>query len=335
MRYGISYLAGAKYSQVVLDEHPDSWDAKIFAVTFGDAYAFADKLLSTGRCPNLWIQMLWDDNHSFGDKNIPDLIKLAKRYQQLQLKHKDKTIWLSPFCEHRLKNPDKYIEIVRTHAPSCRFFNSPEKRTGSFSTKYLNDIHNSDAPKAKVPYTFDYDGEDAFGANIEAHKNRFADCEVFFLWSPHLNLKYKLDDKTPRDQRKYRPKGKHIDALIYLTNSKGQTKLPPDYILKPVSEDTQGFTGRPDAKSNKVCFICPPNVKEIKLVAIGSNQVIDSAKNYGLYKDKKRYRYYTTLWGFEIAEKAKRITGDPRVRLFINGKEVGIVNTAFRDGSYR
>ena len=336
MRFGISYLAGAKFPQVVLDEHPNGWDAKIFATTFGDAYPLADKLLATGRCPNVWIQTLWDDDHSYGEKDIPVLQKVARKYQQLQLKHKDKTIWLSAFCEHRLKNPDKYIEIIRREAPSCRFFNSPEKRTGAFSKVYLNDIHNADAPKPpNRPYTFDYDGEDAFGADVESHKKKFADCEVFFLWSPHLNLKYKLDDKTPRDQRKYRPKGKHIDALIYLTTSKGKTKLPPDYILKPVSEDTQGFTGRPDAKSNKVCFICPPNVKEIKLVAIGSNQVIDSAKNYGLYKDKKRYRYYTTLWGFEIAEKAKRITGDPRVRLFINGKEVGVVNPAFRDGSYR
>lgn len=337
MRFGLSYLAGNRYQQVVLDEHPDSWDAKIFATTFGDAYAFADKLLSTGRCSNLWVQLLWDDDHSFGDRNIPELIKLARKYQALQLKHKDKTIWLSPFCEHRLKNPDKYLEIVHNNAPSCRVFNSPESATGkgSNSNIRLNDIHGSASKKPKGAYTFDYDGEDAFGADVESHKKKFADCEVFFLWSPHLNLKYKLDDKTPRDQRKYRPKGKHIDALIYLTTAKGQTKLPKDWILKPMAEDTAGFTGRPDAKSNKVVFICPPNAKEIKLVAVGSNQVIDTARNYGKFSDGKRFRYYTTLWGFEIAEKAKRITGDPRVRLFINGKEVGIVNCAFRDGSYR
>jgi hypothetical protein len=268
MEYGISYLGSAKYPQVVLDEHPQNWHAKIFAVTFGDAYKLADDLLSTGRCPAVWLQLLWSDTHSFGDSDIPAITKLSRKYQQLALKHKDKTIWLSPFCEHRLKNPDKYLEIVQRNAPSCRVFNSPESATGkgAYSKEYLNDIHGSKSRKPTGKYTYDYDGEDAFGADVEKHKKQFADCEVFFLWSPHLNLKYKLDDKTPREKRTYRPKGKHIDALIYLSNSKGQTKLPKDWILKPMAEDTAGFTGRPDAKSNKVVFICPPNTKEIKLV---------------------------------------------------------------------
>lgn len=38
MKFGISYLAGNKYQQIVLDEHPNGWAAKVFAVTFGDAF---------------------------------------------------------------------------------------------------------------------------------------------------------------------------------------------------------------------------------------------------------------------------------------------------------
>lgn len=335
MKYGISYLAGNKYQQVVLDEHPQGWDAKIFATTFGDAYQFAQKLLATGRVERLWVQLLWSDNHSFGDKNIPELIKLSKKWNQLATRNR---IALSPFCEHRLSNPDKYCDIVATHAPNCSVFNSPESATGkgAYSKKYLNDLHGS---KSKLPatglFTFDYDGEDAFGADIESHKKKFSGSETFFLWCPNFNLKYKLDDKTPRPKRKYRPLNKHVDAIVALHRDKGQTKLPKNWILKPVAEDTQGFTGKPDSKSNKVVFICPPNAKEIKLLAMTKNQVIDTAKNYGKFSDGKRYRYYTRQWGFEIAEKALRIGGDRRVRVFVNGKHVGTVNCAFRENGWR
>lgn len=337
MIYGIDYLAGVKYQKVILDEHPAGWGAGFFARTFGPALKTVDALLATGRCPAVRIQMLWSDTHQFSDSDIPALKKIAKQYEVLAKKYKTVRIYLSPFCEHNLKNPDKYLDIVKAHAPSCIPVNTIWK--GSLSKRYINEVHGNKSAVPKGHYFYSYDGQNALDADVENDKVKYKDAGIFFWWSYQCNGKKKEDDTTPRPDRKAWLSNKQADALIYMNRSREKVSIPKGWIWKSYAD--QQNTPASD-KDCKPVLITPPNLKfkEIKLVC-DNGQVIDRFGYYGPWKDHETekllgHRYYANLWGFELSDKAKKIQNESRVvDLICDNKKYGKINPAFRCGTYK
>lgn len=328
MIFGIDYLGGAKFEKVILDEHPAGWAAGFFANTFGDAFPVIKKLLATGRCPLVRIQLLWSDTHAFGDRDIAIITKEAKKCEALKQQFPDVVVEVSPFCEHNVKNPDKYLDIVVANAPSCRPVNTVWQ--GALSKKYKNEVHGNKKGVPAGSYNFSYDGQSCVDANVEADKKKYSGSEVFFFWAPQCNGKLKLEDKTPRPQRKAWPTSRQVDSWIALHHVKGETKLPRDWLYKSHSDQ---HTVPPSGKDQKPVWICPTKASEI-ILRTRNGQIIDRARYFGTFQGGG-YRYYHTDWGYLLAEKAKRIQGDPICEVVINGKVVGKINPAFRDGNYR
>jgi len=326
MRYGLDYLAGARYSDLILREHPEGWAAGFFANTFGNALPTVERLLATGRCPHVRIQLLWSDSHTFGDGDIPTIRRLARAYQALKGKYPSVTIELSPFCEHNLQNPDKYLEIVKNEAPDCVPVNVPWR--GAFSKRFKNEIHG-DHSKPQGAYNYSLDGMNGPDANITALKNAHASADVFFFWGIRMNGNYHMGAKVARPDRKGWPDSRYIDSLIALHKDKGQTNLPRGWLFKSHAENK----GTGDPRAEKPVWVVPVKARAIELRA-DNGQVIDSAKYYGPFADG-RHRYYCSDWGFLLAEKARRIHGHPRANVFVNGKRIGIIHPSFREGSWR
>lgn len=80
-------------------------------------------------------------------------------------------------------------------------------------------------------------------------------------------------------------------------------------------------------------MIAPIQTKQISIKA-RNGQVVGTMTYYGSYTDGRR-RYYANDWGYLIADKAKRIQGDKLCEVWANGKKVGVINPAFRDGEFR
>lgn len=334
--WGIDYLAGAKYPQVVIDEHPTGWAAGIFANTFGDYWKVMIPLLATGgRCPRVRLHAVWDDNHTYRPKDHNPIIrKEIRKAQELKAKFPEVEIQFSPFCEAKQGSPmDSIIGFCRkVGAEGLTLVAS--SLDGQQVNGALTEYHREySGPIGQSRFNFSWDGTTAFDDNVEKVKNKYRDADTMFLWSCHLSLKRKDDEKTPRPQRTYRPSGQHIDALVALHRPSGNVSFPSNWILKPVAEDSG------DEKSNHVCIIAPIDVPQMKLFDVAGNQVVATLKNYGRYKDKingKTYwRYYANDWGYLIAEKALRISNSRMVVLKAGGKQVGIVNPAFRAGIFR
>lgn len=331
--FGIDYLAGAKYAETVLDEHPNGWAAGFFANTFGDAFPLITRLLSTGRCPRVRIHAAWADDHRFKPEIHRKIIKQeALRAMALKSQFHQVDVQFSPFCElsGSREEAQAVIEIAASALSGSAVTMVSSTLQGYRVPGAITEIHGSKmkVPSPTIGFNFSFDGEDAFGSDVEHVKAKYTDASTFFFWSPHLNLKPKLDDKTPREKRRYRPQGKHIDALIALSRSSGACSLPKGWTLKPMSEDTG------DSKSNKVVVIAPIDIPQLKLRDLKSNQVMDTLTNYGPFSGGG-FRYYSTEWGFLIAEKASRISNDRRCALMRKDKQIGIVNPAFRCGTFR
>lgn len=343
MRLGLDYLGGAKFKKLIIDQHPMGWAGGIFAETFGDAYSVVDELLATGRCPHFRVQLMWSDVHSFGDKDIPTITRLAKRYNVLARKYPHVILELSPFCEYNgLPNIDKYLDIVKANAPQCVPIASPNKGNKNYSKRYRNEVHrDGGAIPSSGSYNFSYDGISAVDADIDADKLKYANCDLFFLWIPQMNGRRNSEDKTPRPQRKFFPDAKQLDSLIYIGNNlKGGTQFPAKWIGK--SHADQHKMPR-EPRASKPVYITPPNFKPKSIELRADNgQLVGRLTYGGEFRDKATnkllgYRYYSASgFGYEMSEKAKRLQkGKAICSIYADGKFCGTCNPAFRDGTFR
>jgi hypothetical protein len=326
--YGLDYLGLPKFVDLAVREHPAGWAAGCFANTFGNALPAVRRLLETGRCPLFRVHLLWSDTHSFGAAEIPTVRRLAREYEILKRAFPQVVIEISPFCEHNLTNPDQYLEIVASEAPSCVPVNTPYK--GAVSRKFKNEVHGSHAAP-RGGYNYSWDGTSCVDGDVEKSKETHKSAQVYFFWLPQFNLRKNTNDTTPRPERKAVPTSNLIDSVIYLHRTKGETSLNRRHIWK--SHADQHSVPVPEPRAHKPVFITPVDARRIELVA-DNGQVIAVMPRTSNFTDG-RPLYRLPEFGYVVAEKAIRIHGKPTVKLVANGKQIGVVNPAYRDGAYR
>ncbi len=309
----LDLLASAKYPNEALKFK--NYGIRGFATTFGDFYPVAEKLLKAG-LDHLGVDLLWSDTHSFGDANIPEIKKLSAKYQTLAEKYPGRYIELSPFTEHNLSNPDKYMDIAATEAPNCTIVNNPWK--GAFSKKYKNEIHGEHV-KPQGKYNYSFDGTECTNADVEAAKAAFHDCERFYMWSARFNLKWGMNDSTPRPLRKAYPTKEYIDSIVYLFGDRGFVDLPKGWLVKSHAEKHDAA----DNKGDKLLIISPVQTKEITLKR--NNKIIAVLPYYGAF-DGGGHRYYWKNFGYKAGA---------NLEVFIGSKKQGTINGGFRLGGFR
>lgn len=222
MIYGLDVLGLAKYPEII-KYWPNGYAAGVFASEFGDALRAVDKLLATGKCPVLRMQLIWSSTHSYGNKDIPEIKQQSHRYELLAQKYKKVKFYISPFCESNVASPDKYLDLAQKYAPSCTIVNSIWK--GGLSKKYINEVHGSNAKALKGKYIFSADGNSSNNSDMEKIKATHKNAELFFLWTASCNGKGKdqwgKDEKPiPPKLRKIWPTQNHIEAIKWLTTNK-------------------------------------------------------------------------------------------------------------------
>ena len=338
MLYGLDLLGAAMFSDVAIREFPQGWALGVFAREFGDAFPTVKRIVESGRCPHVRIQLTWSrNNHVYDDTHFAIAKAEAARYERLAVANPSVKFELSTFCEHNLQNPDRYHDEIARIAPHCTIVNSPWQ--GAMSKKYKNEVHGGKAaPRGK--YNFSFDGTGCVDADIPKFRARHKNSEVFFFWTYQFNGKRNgatLDDNgkplpyIPPTERKFWPTEDLIDSVIYLHKPKGKPKLDSKTIHKSHSDQQNP---EPKGRELKPVIITPSKSSRLEYVA-KNGQVIGTAPYYDTYK-KGGHRYYAQAMGFQLAEKARRIqNGDPVVRLRQGNKILGTVNPAHRQNDYR
>jgi len=333
MIYGLDYLGGAKFGDLLVREHPEGWAAGFFANTFGNAWPVIEQLLATGRCPRVRIHAIWDDAHKYNPRvHDPVINKELQRANTLKAKFPNVHVQFSPFCEHTIKGQQLKDLLNRCGDASrnVEIVNCPY--TGDLSERFMNEVHGSHAvPAPKFgAYQYSYDGTSCVDADVEKDKAKHQRAQVFYFWHPAFNGKLNGNDKTPRPQRKAWPTAQLIDSIIYLHRPAGEVRLDSKHIWKSHADR---HSTPPEPRAYKPVFITPVKAKRVELVA-DNGQVVATMPYYGPFETSK-HRYYLGEYGYIIAEKAKRIHGKPTLKVVANGKQIGIVNAAYRAGSFR
>ncbi len=339
MRFCLDYLAGANYGELILQEHPEGWGAGFILNTNkpewkkNNAWPVIEALARSGRAPLIRVHAIWEDNHTYNSKKHDSVIEREfRKCLELANKFVGVEFQFSWMCENNMTAAQNSLMVKRYNGSRVTLVNSIWK--GAVVAGAVTEVHGDHAP-AKGPYNYSFDGKVCFDANTQKLKEVHGKCLNFFFWFSQCNGRWNADSKkdpTPRNKRAAWPYAKLLDSAIYLHRNKGNTRLRGNNIWKSHA-DQHGPT--PDDRANKPVLISPTNVKEVTLVA-DNGQVVGKASNSGIFNDGSGRRLYRfSEWGMDMAEKARRIQGHSVVKIMANGKSIGTVNPAFRDGSFR
>lgn len=341
--YGLDYLGGAKYVDVILREHPNGWAAGTFANTFGDASRWVPRLLETGRCPRFRVHAVWEDSHTYDSrKHDKIIVSEIRKWNAIKAKFLNVDIQFSPFCEHRMNRAQiaRLIDICMMEtAGVLKLVNAAEKGARLNRGDVIEEYHGS-FQEGLTGHNHSFDGLNQVDADIVKSNRVHVNANTQYFWHPRMNGRWNTKDVTPRPQRKGWADSKIIDSLIYQAQGKGNVSLPARWLLKSHAENHGPKNGVPDAKGDKCMIICPVKASSVDLVA-ANGQVVERLSYLGTYDTKpkepvQRYRYYSDEWGYQIADKAKRIQGgNPVVSVRVGGRIYGTVNPAFRENEYR
>lgn len=336
--YGIDYLGGAAFADLVISAHKAGWAAGFFAEEFGNAYPVVRRLARSGKAPVIRVHALWDAGHRYGSaaqqervrNSLRKLCAIAKAFPAVQF-------YFSPYCEHNLKatEMEKTLAICRTVIKNQKvnnvlLVNCVWKGEVVQADDVLNEVHGEHAaPKGKYIYSFD--GLDCYNANTQTLKTKYAKAAVFFFWTISMNLKKKDSEKltvAQRLARSYRPKAVHIEAMQAMAAAKGTTNVPSTITIKPMSEDCG------DLKSNKLLVLLGTKYSTVKLLRNNAQKTeVATLKRYDP-PTGKQYRYYAAQAGYCYGKKNLVLVQADGKILSHEGKYV-LFNPIFRDGTYR
>jgi hypothetical protein len=344
MKYGMDFLLGTKYPKTVKQEHPRSYGLGIFLEVSGvpPAYSLIDEMAGLG-IPFIRVQMLWKDLHDFKPSDVSIVEQRMKKLVPIINKHKNVRWYISPCCEHELKENqfEPFAQAVLKYCLLCTVVNSPNNGKGHVSKKYLNEYHHEEKPRGGSDrFAASFDGANIVDSNVTNYINNYAKAEYLMVWNSQCNGNRKIfkpgEKRGPKDfidraKRIYWPTPKQIDSWIWLTtHAKGCTSVPKNWVFKSHSDQ---HDMPPEGKDQKPVWVKLPKFRAIEVRA-RNGQLVDKAPYFGPFSGGG-YRYYHSDWGFTLAEKAIRIQGDGVCDIFADGKKMGQVNLAFRDGSYR
>lgn len=336
--YGIDYLLGAKYPEIVIENHP-----KDFACGFiweVDGVPKANKvingLLSTGNCKQIRIHLSWRDDHNFTEKDIQPAVTKALEVAKIVNKYPTVNFYVSAWLEHRasLELLKKLVPQVKNALPSRVKYVNSFISGGAYLPNEINEIHHSlTVPKGK--YTFSFDGLTALDADVEKYKKAHSNAELFFFWDWSANSKYAKEDPTPRAERKLQLPVNLIKSFVLMTKPKGNTSFPSKDLYKAYaeSEPMPNDHSKPIPRSWKPLFII--GQKSDKIVLKAKKQIVATFQFEKKYANGYGYVYRSSDWGVDIANRILKIKNDTVANVWVGGKRLGRVNVIFRENLYK
>jgi hypothetical protein len=207
----------------------------------------------------------------------------------------------------------------------------------------INESHNV-YKKIIKPCFVSTDGVDAFNIDANLYRRRFSDyCEITFLWGSRFNLREDSDNLPPPKERTAIPDEKYMRAVIALSEREGIAPEPTfrgtvipfskPLLYKSFSEDKEGK----DIRANKPMTITRSTSPELIAVDYTGREVC-RFRYFGDYPPTLERHYSGTgsnLYGYEIADRARRLSSHPHVWFKDGVNYYGPVNPVFRKGYFQ
>lgn len=346
MIFGFDNLGGARYPNVILRSHKRGAAFGCFLEVdgFGKADGLIEEVAKRKLASVIRVQGLWRDKHDFNQTDVVKAENFAIRVQRIASKYPEIGWYFSPFCEHNFNEATMraVAAIIKRACPSAKFVNSPNKGVNTFLRNEINEIHGTRTAPRGYKYIYSYDGYSAEDSNIPEMIERHKNAELFMFWVGRHNGLWEVpkegEPRPPRSTRKGWVDDKMMRAMWDWTSfTSGSSKFPPYTCWKAFSENH----GEGSNRDEKPVMIIPVKVPEITIKDTKGGLLYKLKEFPGPIKDsppwsanKPGYRYYSPVWGFELADKARRRTGC-RLVVIEYGKTKLTIDPAIRHGTYR
>lgn len=337
--YGHEMLGAAKYKDLAIKKLPAGRAGKVFMNTFGDALPVLIGWAKKGVHPILAAQATWaGSSHNYNPSHyLKTAIKEAKRLNSVARDYPHIQFLFSLYCEHELSQSRMLHDIqeVLPYASHLKIFNSPNLN-GILLPGFPDEPHGKYNPSGlKPPYYWACDGMSAYDADMLHWLTEHAEADVIWLWIAQYNLKKNASDKTDISDRQVRPVEKQIISADYLIqHPKGNCKLRADSLWKSHADQ---HSNKPAPREQKPVLITPVSADSASLYASNGKKIYALERKGNFTDGRPLYRGPDrgSLWGYEIAEKARKISGSSVVAVKILGINLGTVNPAWRQNDYR
>jgi hypothetical protein len=316
---------------------------------FGDVRPRFTKLMASGFTV-FRIQMYWSDSHNLVPLNVLErgLTELSK----LPLKPEHK-LYISPSCEHAGSNASdvkQRLRMVQSMLPDAIPVNNPWKGHGAEVKGYLCEYHGSDPGECDLAST---DGTNIYDIDsakwVKAYSSKEHPC---FLWGARFNLREIPDpgQEAPAiPLRTAAPSPQYYQAILRLASPMGtmpEANFPSEPFGKPnlwkthAEDDQETHEATPDERrENRPVLIIKSNVPYVEILNV-KGPVIGKLPRYGDYPGGLT-RYYSGipggigLYGYEIGNRAKTMSGCEWVWFRAGKQTIGPIHPAFRAGTFR
>jgi hypothetical protein len=242
------------------------------------------------------------------------------------------------------------LNLVDTILPYAVTVNNPWEGRGASVMHYLHEYHGGSPGRCDLVST---DGTNVYDIDaksyVEKHGNREHPC---FLWGYRFNLREITDPgqkPPPIPKRTAAPSPEYFKSILRLCEPMGQPPKPSfecrpfgqGEIYKTHAEDDQEENeSTPDERrENRPVLIVRPNVPVVDILCCRGER-IGTLPRFGDFPGGLT-RYYAGspggigLYGYQIGDKAKTISGSEFVWFRAGKKIIGPVNPAFRAGVFR
>lgn len=331
---------------------PDGWGYGTFGPkVFGDALKKVKKLHASGKPSMFRLQLIYSKDHKFPSEKY--LRQEIPRWDELGALFPNIKSFISPCCEYSEESRSKVYDMMSLAtqlAPHSAIVQSPGRLpNGRISPTYTDWYVEEHGNRARTGANLvSCDGENAydmcdemkeqFGIEHWIERHRAGGCQYCFLWGARFNL-IEAHNTLPPMARKAAPEVGYIKAVARLSEGKSALPLPifpftapvKPYLLKTFAEDQQGPE---DVRENRPMFMVPKREKPLAYVDIVTfdNQRV---ARFPRFKDKNPLRttdryYFSTKYGYQLADKAIAMSGSPFVYLDEKGKKTGPFHMAFR-----
>lgn len=349
MFHVLDYLGGANYGDLIVRNHPMGFGAGAILNTNKpewpktDFWRVAERLGKSKNMPMLRVHAIWEDNHLYDPKKHNAII--VKEFDRM-VNFKSKYPWVecyfSPMCERDNKSPE-YDTLLRRFSENrfgITIVNSVSKGPFWIDSTIINELHGDKRKPSWGRWAYSTDGKQAWDQNIvELRKSPgSASLQYFAYWVSMFNGKWndkgpgeKGADTTKRNLRKAWPYKEVFPALSALAESPSGVRLSSRHIWK-THADQHGPERQP--REGKPVFITTADGPSCKVKTLLGGKEVTELRRDRVYVDG-RPKYRANEFGYQIAEKARKLSGSPMVVLVVSGKEVGVVHPAFRAGTWR
>jgi hypothetical protein len=216
MLFGIDYIGGANYAEVIHRHHPEGYAAGFLLKTMGqkeewpNAIDAVGALCEKGTAPEMRISGLWLDGHMFQKEHIKIAVNQARRVANLVENYPAIRFFYQPWLEPLWTS----TELMRKCKKRCRkVLPKQVKIIGAPSSpKGWHEVHGTSMKTYANKYIYSWDGSDM--KNVSASKRYHRDAHIYFACVPQCNGKSDWDESTPRVERTHWLRKQHIDWMV-------------------------------------------------------------------------------------------------------------------------